>query len=82
MLRGQRIVLFATALLLTGTGCRSHKAKVAELQKQYDKLNEQFGKDCSSEFLKVPPTLSPKCSAEDKQVKGAWDRLQAERTKD
>jgi hypothetical protein len=54
---------------------------VAELQKQYDQLNEQFGKDCSAEFLKVPPSLSPKCSDEDKKVKAAWDRLQAERAK-
>lgn len=81
MFRKKRMFLFAAGLLLVTTGCRSHEAKVAELQKQYDRLNQQFGKDCSAEFLKVPPSLSPKCSDEDKQVKAAWDRLQAERAK-
>lgn len=81
MFRKKRMLLFAAALLLMTTGCRSHETKVAELQKRYDQLNQQFGKDCSAEFLKVPPSLSPKCSDEDKQVKTAWDRLQAERAK-
>ena len=71
--------VLATTFVLSG--CRSHQAKVADLQKQYKQLNQQFGKDCAGEFLKVPPSLSPKCSAEDKQVKVAWDRLQAERAK-
>ena len=81
MCRKKQMLLFAAALLLMATGCRSHETKVAELQKQYDQLNQQFGKDCSAEFLKVPPSLSPKCSDEDKRVKAAWDRLQAERAK-
>jgi hypothetical protein len=81
MFRKKRMLLFAAALLLMTTGCRSHETKVAELQKQYDQLNQQLGKDCSAEFLKVPPSLSPKCSDEDKQVKAAWDRLQAERAR-
>lgn len=81
MLRRKQVGLLGAALILACTGCYSHETKVAELQKQYDTLNQQFGKDCSAEFLKVPPTLSEKCSAEDKQVKAAWDRLQAERTK-
>ncbi len=74
-------VALGLALAFAFTGCHSRKAKVADLQKQYDQLNQQFGKDCSGEFLKVPPTLSPKCSTEDKQVKAAWERLQAERAK-
>jgi len=74
-------VALGFALAFAITGCRSHEAKVTDLQKQYDQLNQQFGKDCSAEFLKMPPSLSPKCKAEDKQVKAAWDRLQAERAK-
>ena len=75
------IALCVLATMFVLNGCRSHQAKVADLQKQYDQLNQQFGKDCAGEFLKVPPSLSPKCSAEDKQVKAAWDRLQTERAK-
>lgn len=74
-------IALGLALAFAFTGCRSHKAKVENFQKQYDQLNQQFGKDCSAEFLKMPPSLSPKCKAEDKQVKAAWDRLQAERAK-
>jgi hypothetical protein len=81
MLQKTQIVLFAAMFMSMSSGCHSHQAKVAELQKEYDRLNQQFGKDCASELLEVPPTLSEKCSAEDKQVKGAWDRLQAERAK-
>jgi hypothetical protein len=67
------------ALAFAFTGCRSHQAKVADLQKQYDQLGAQFRKDCSAEMLNVPPKLSPKCKAEDKQVTEAWDRLKAAR---
>jgi hypothetical protein len=81
MLQTARHSTIALAFAFAFVGCKSHEAKVANLQKQYDQLNQQFGKDCAGEFLKVPPSLSPKCSAEDKQVKAAWDRLQAERAK-
>ena len=65
----------------TFTGCHSHEAKVADLQKQYDALGAQFRKDCSGEMLDLPQKLSPKCASEDKQVTDAWNRLQAERAK-
>jgi hypothetical protein len=81
MFRKKRMLLLATALLLLTTACRSHETKVAELQKQYDDAEAQFRKDCNEEYLKVPPTLSPKCSDEDKKTKEAWNRLQAERAK-
>ena len=74
-------MIFAAALFLTQTGCKSHQAKVDELQKEYDRLGEQFQRDCNQELLKVPPTLSPKCEDENKQVQDAWSRLQAERAK-
>lgn len=69
------------ALAFAFTGCRSHQAKVADLQKQYDQLGAQFQKDCSGEMLNLPKKLSPKCSEESKQLTKAWKQLQAERAK-
>ena len=63
------------------TRCQSHEAKVDALQKEYDQLNQQFAKDCSAEYLKVPPTLSPKCTDESKKLGEAGKRLQEERAK-
>jgi hypothetical protein len=75
------LAIFAAVPLLTSVGCKSHQAKIDELQREYDRLGEQFQRDCNQELLKVPPTLSPKCQDENKQVQDAWNRLQAERTK-
>lgn len=74
-------VALGLALAFCLTGCRSHEAKLADLQKQYDQLGAQFRKDCSAEMLNLPQRLSPKCAAEDKQVTEAWNRLKAERAK-
>lgn len=70
-----------TATLTFILGCQSHEAKVDALQKEYDQLNQQFAKDCSAEYLKVPPTLSPKCTDESKKLGEAGKRLQEERAK-
>ena len=77
------IKLFALTAILSfaAIGCQNHQAKVDALQKQYDEAEAQFRKDCNEEYLKVPPTLSPKCVDEDKKAKDAWSQLQAERTK-
>jgi hypothetical protein len=74
------IALTMLAAVFGLSGCRSHQAKVADLQKQYDQLSDQFKKDCSADYLKVPPTLSPKCEAENKKMKDVWDQLQTERS--
>jgi hypothetical protein len=76
-------VLFAIVTMLGSicTGCKSHQVKVADLQNEYDQLAKQFQRDCSGEYLDVPPKISPKCKEEDAKMKAAWDRLQAERTK-
>lgn len=75
-----RLALVA-ALVFASTGCQSHQAKVTDLQKQYDEINQQFAKDCSAEMLNLPKNLSPKCTDESKRLKEASDRLQAERSK-
>lgn len=73
-------MIFALAtILMVFSGCQSRKARMADLQKQYDQLAKQFQQDCSAEYLSVPPKISPKCEEEDKKMKAAWDRLQAER---
>lgn len=76
-----RFTALSAVLILALAGCKSHQEKVDALQKEYDQINQQFAKDCSAEYLKVPPTLSPKCVEENKKMKDAWDRLQAERIK-
>jgi len=78
----RRMTMSVLALLFVAlSGCQSHQTKVADLQKQYDQINQQFAKDCSAEMLNLPEKLSPKCSEESKKLKEASDRLQAERAK-
>ena len=72
-------VTLGLVLAFVFTGCQSHEAKVADLQKQYDQLGAQFQKDCSADYLKVPPKLSPTCSDELKQLDAMSKRLQSER---
>lgn len=81
MQRTVRLVIVTAAVTVGFTGCQSHQAKVGALQNEYDQLANRFHQDCSAEYLKIPPTISDKCSQEDKNVKDAWNRLQAERAK-
>ena len=81
MQRTELLTILPAVLLLTSIGCKSHEARIDELQKEYDQLGAQFQLDCNEELLKVPPTLSPKCQDENKKVQDAWNRLQAERSK-
>lgn len=81
MRHSSRFVALAAAVVVFLPGCQSHQSKVDALQKEYDRLGAQFQKDCSDEYLKVPPTLSEKCSDEKKQTADAWKRLQDERAK-
>jgi hypothetical protein len=75
------LAAFTVALVFSLVGCQSHQTKVDALQKEYDQLNQQFAKDCSAEYLKVPPTLSQKCTDESKKLGEAGKRLQEERAK-
>ena len=81
MHRTEWLTILTAVLLLSSIGCKSHQARIDELQKEYDQLGAQFQRDCNEELLKVPPTLSSKCQDENKKVHDAWNRLQAERSK-
>jgi cell division protein FtsL len=74
-----RLTIFATASVLILAGCESHQANVDGLQKEYNRLAAEFQKNCSAEYYKVPPNLSPKCQDEKKQMDDEWKRLQEER---
>ena len=71
----------AFTVLFLVSGCHGHEAKVADLQKQYDQLGDQFQKDCADEMLNLPQKLSPKCADEKQKLADAWNQLQAERAK-
>jgi hypothetical protein len=79
----RKTILFSllVALAFSSAGCRGHETKVADLQKEYDQLGNQFQKDCSAEMLNLPQKLSPKCAEEKQRLGDAWNRLQLERTK-
>ena len=81
MRQSSKIVATTAAVVAFLPGCQSHQAKVDALQKEYDRLGAQFQKDCSEEYLKVPPTLSEKCANEKKMTADAWKQLQDERAK-
>jgi hypothetical protein len=69
------------SLFIIFAGCQSREAKIDKLQKDYNDSVAKFKMDCSAEYLKIPPTLSPKCVEEDQQRTEAWKRLQDERAK-
>ena len=77
-----RFSALSAVLIMALFGCQSHQSKVDALQKQYDQLGAQFQKDCSAEYLKVPPTLSPKCADEKAKVEDIGKQLRDERAKE
>jgi hypothetical protein len=81
MHRTAKFFALTSVLVFALTGCQSHQAKIDALQKEYDRLSQQFAQDCSAEYLKVPPTLSSKCVDESKQMAEAGNRLREERAK-
>ncbi len=74
------IALTATLTFMLA-GCQSHQAKVDATSEGIRPTQPAISKDCSAEYLKVPPTLSPKCTDESKKLGEAGKRLQAERAK-
>ena len=81
MHRTTKLIFSSGVIAIALTGCQSHQAKVDALQRQYEQLEAQFRKDCTAEYMKVPPTLSPKCTDEKKRADDAYKQLQAERAK-
>jgi hypothetical protein len=82
MIKVALFTILSASSVLVLAGCESHQAKVDRLQKEYDRLTQQFAKDCSAEYLKTPPNLSPKCADESKQMGEAGRRLREERAKE
>jgi hypothetical protein len=79
MVKTALLTILSAASELVLAGCEGHQVKVDRLQKEYDRLAAQFQSDCSAEYYKVPPTLSPKCQSEKDQMDNAWKLLQKER---
>jgi hypothetical protein len=75
-----RLTVIAASVLAL-SGCEGHQSKIDRLQNEYDRISQQFGKDCSSEYLTVPPKLDQKCTDESKQMGEAGRRLREERAK-
>ena len=76
-----RFSALSAVLIMALSGCQSHQSKVDDLQKEYDRLGAQFQKDCTAEYLKVPPTLSPKCADEKAKLEDVGKQLRDELAK-
>jgi hypothetical protein len=74
------IIVASAVLTIALTGCQ-RQAKVESLQQAYDQAEKQFRTDCSEESLKLPTSLSAKCSAEKQKMDDAYKRLQDQRAK-
>ena len=72
-------LIAASAIALTG--CNTHRARIDALQKEHDRLSQQYQKDCGDEYLKAQPQFSQKCADESKQMDAVWKQLQSERSK-
>ena len=81
MHRTAKLIFSTGVIAIALTGCQSHQSKVDALQRQYEQLEAQFRKDCTAEYMKVPPTLSQKCTDKKKSADDAYKQLQAERAK-
>jgi hypothetical protein len=78
MRRALPLILISSTLAIAG--CQSREAKVADLQKEYDRLSKIYIQDCPGPGpTDIPKPQSAKCQDEDKQQREAYDRLQAAR---
>jgi hypothetical protein len=74
------IPLALLAITVSLAGCQSHDAKVADLQKEYDRLSRIYIQNCPGPGpTDIPKPQSAKCQDEDKQQREAYERLQAAR---
>lgn len=74
-------MLFVAVVTIALTGCESHESKVDALQKEHDRISQQYKRDCGDEYLKANPQFSQKCVDEAKQMDDVWKQLQAEKSK-
>jgi hypothetical protein len=81
MYRKSRFFFLAVVMTFAFVGCESHQAKIDALQKEHDRISQQYKKDCGDEYLKANPQFSQKCVDEAKQMDDVWKQLQAERSK-
>jgi site-specific recombinase XerD len=51
MLKAALFTFLSASSLLVLAGCESHQGKVDRLQKEYDRLSQQFAKDCAEILL-------------------------------
>ena len=78
MRRALPLILISSTLAIAG--CQSQDAKVAALQKEYDRLSKIYIQDCPGPGpTDIPKPQSAKCQDEDKQQRDAYERLQAAR---
>ena len=76
-----KIVALTAALGFALSACESHQAKLDALQKERDRLSQQYQKDCGSEYLKAKPEFSQKCIDESKEMADVFKKLQQEQAK-
>jgi hypothetical protein len=81
MFKAPSSTLLIAVLVIVMTGCKSHPAKIDALQREHDRLSQQYQKDCGDEYLKAQPQFSQKCADEAKQMDQEWKELQSELSK-
>jgi hypothetical protein len=81
MHRKAKLIFSIGAITIALTGCQSHQAKIDALQREHDRISQQYKKDCGDQYLKAQPQFSQKCVDEAKQMDDLWKQLQAEKSK-
>ena len=81
MKRNAKLVFSISAIAIAMTGCQSHQVKIDALQKEHDRISQQYKKDCGDQYLKAEPEFNQKCIDEAKQMDDLWKQIQAEKSK-
>ena len=64
-----RLTILPQPPFLLWPDVRATRPRSMRFKKNTTAGSQQFGKDCSAEYLKCSPTLSQKCTDENKQMK-------------
>ncbi len=81
MRHSTKVIALTAGLVFAFTACENHQAKIDALQKEHDRLSQQYQRDCGSEYLKAKPEFSQKCIDEAKEMDDAMKKLQLEQAK-